>query len=94
MKENDCNTELFTSPIRKYITQELQTSFDFTKDMRREIHTFEAPKADYEVRIVECYLTEKEAAKDKITLNKSQQLKIKSGSKEINSKGFNSTKSL
>jgi hypothetical protein len=83
MKEN---TETFTSPIRRYVTGELQVSFDFAKDMKREIHTFETPKARYEVRIVECYLTPEEAAKDGTTLNKSQQLKLYSRSRSVNPK--------
>lgn len=67
--------EQFTSPIREYLAQKMQTSFAFTE--LKEIPTFETPGAKYEVRVVGCYLTEEEAAKDRITLDKSRPLRVR-----------------
>lgn len=74
------NNQTFTSPVRKYITERLQVPFDFAKEII--IPTFETPKARYEVRVAEWYLTLEEAAKDGHVLDKSRPLKLepKSGS--------------
>ena len=75
----------FTSPMRLYLTQMVQASFGFGAE-QREIHTFEVPKALYEVRIAECYLTVEEAAKDGTTLDKFRQLRLDSLSGSVKPK--------
>ena len=69
--------EIFTSPIRKYLSQKLQLSFDFA-GCEDETKTFETPQADYEVRKIECYLTKEQARKEGTTiLDYSCELKVK-----------------
>ncbi|MEK6809325.1 MAG: hypothetical protein AABY40_01495 [Nanoarchaeota archaeon] len=69
----------FTSPVRMYVAQQLQTSFAFgQKYGEKTVKTFEMPSAKYEVRIMECYLTKKEAG-EKSNLDLSRPLKPNSG---------------
>ena len=72
--------EIFTSPIRKYLSQKLQLSFDFA-GCEDETKTFETPQADYEVRKIECYLTKEQARKEGTTiLDYSCKFKVKGSS--------------
>jgi len=69
------NNHLFSSPIRRYATQQLQTSFQFGPEYKeREVSVFETEGARYEVRIVECYLTKEEADSRSQSLDESRQL--------------------
>ena len=66
--------QIFASPIRKYLAQKLQLSFDFAEG--ENIFTFETAGARYEVRVTECYLIKEEVGKEGQKLDKSRPLKV------------------
>lgn len=66
----------FTSPVRRYIAQLLQASFPFGQEYEEKVETFEIPSAKYEVRVMECYLTKKEAGEKNEFLDLSKTLKL------------------